>query len=72
MGGEGVQRDLGRNEARIDMLERDLRELKDDVRAIRDAVIGVRSGWRVLALVTSASAAVGGVAAKVWSFFESQ
>jgi len=60
-----AEHELGRLEARIDAFEKDLDEIKADVRQTRDAVISVKGGWRIIVLMTSVSAAVGAIGAKL-------
>lgn len=43
---EELHRDVGRHEAQIDGLRRDMVEVKHCVREIRDTLIEARGGWR--------------------------
>lgn len=43
-----VQRDLGNMEAQLATLNREMKELKDDVRKIREDFAHVKGGWRML------------------------
>ncbi len=59
------EREFGRLEARLDAVEEDLKELRRDVREIRDSLATVRGGWRLLALLVGASASLGALASKL-------
>ncbi len=43
----------------------DLHEIKEDVRAIRQTLAEARGGWKLILAVGSASAVLGGLAAKL-------
>ena len=60
-----TERELGQLAARMDAFEKDLDEIKSDVRQTRDAVISVKGGWRTIAVLVSVSAAVGAAGAKL-------
>ena len=66
-----IEKELGRLEGRMDSVEKDLVEIKNDVRQIRDAALSVKGGWRTIVLLASVSAAVGGLAAKLAPIFQS-
>ncbi|CAN5210012.1 hypothetical protein BH10PSE7_BH10PSE7_03770 [soil metagenome] len=55
----GFDRDIGEFRARITVLESEMAALRADVREIRDAILTVRGGWKVLALVIGLSASLG-------------
>ena len=59
------EREFGRLEARLDAVEDDLKELRRDVREIRDSLATVRGGWRLLAMLVGASASLGAFASKL-------
>lgn len=61
---QDVQRDLGRHDARLDAMERDLQEMKDQLTKMVDQMTEInttlstaRGGWRTLMLVGGAGAA---------------
>ena len=56
---KGFERDIGEFRARITALETEMAALRADVREIRDAILTVRGGWKVLALVIGVSASLG-------------
>lgn len=64
MSDEEVQRDLGRMEAQISSMCHKLDALETEVRVISSTLSEARGGWRILMLVSGASAAVGGLIAK--------
>ncbi len=42
------ERELGNLEARMQNVESELHGIRQDVREIRDALVGVKGGWRTL------------------------
>jgi hypothetical protein len=62
---ESIERDLGELHARMGAVETDMREMRADVREIRDAVTGFRGGWKALTLLMGVAASVGALAAKI-------
>ena len=64
-----IERELGRVQARMNAVEKDLDQIKTDLRQIRDVVISVKGGWRMILLMTSISAAIGAAGAKILTFF---
>ena len=58
-------REIGELRARMAAIETDLHDMRRDVREIRDALVGLRGGWRVLSLVVAISASLGAAASKV-------
>ncbi len=59
-----LDRDVGALEARVEAVEGELRDLKRDMREIRDAIVTVRGGWKLLTLVVAISASLGAALAK--------
>ena len=64
-----LHRDLGILEAQVATLNREMREVKNDLRIIRDLLSQARGGWRTLAFVCGLSATVGGLLAKFLGHF---
>lgn len=78
-----MQRDLGKHDAQIDALEtrietldKDLREMREDMRrifekleTINNTLSEAKGGWKTLMLVGGLSAAVGGIVVKLASLF---
>ena len=60
-----IERDVGALEARMEAVEQEVHAMRRDVREIRDAVVTVRGGWKVLTLVIGLSASLGAVLGKV-------
>lgn len=52
-------RDIGELRARIAAVETEVIGLRRDVREIRDALIGLRGGWRLLTVLIAVSASLG-------------
>jgi hypothetical protein len=65
---QNLHRDMGDLRARVLAVEGNLRELKTDVREIRDTLATFRGGWRALALIVAASASLGAVVSKIAPF----
>lgn len=71
---EDLQRNLGKHEAQIEALDRDIREMREDMRrifekleAINETLSEAKGGWKTLMWVAGASAALGGVVVKLIS-----
>ena len=60
-----MERDIGDLRARMAAVEVELHELRQDVREIRDTVVGFRGGWKAVSLLIGISATVGALAGKV-------
>ncbi len=56
-----VERELGGLQARMETVEQELHAIRGDVREIRDALVGAKSGWMVLVVVLSVAATLGGL-----------
>jgi len=70
-----LQRDLGKHDAQIEALERDMQEMKADLRRmfskldqISETLSEAKGGWRTLMWVAGCSAAAGGLIAKFLPF----
>jgi chromosome condensin MukBEF ATPase and DNA-binding subunit MukB len=59
-----IDREVGHLEARMDSVETEIRALRHDVRDIRDAIVSVKGGWRMLVLTVSIATAFGAFAGK--------
>ena len=65
-----TERELGELSARVTAIERDMRGMRSDVREIRDALLTLRGGKRVLLIVIGAAASLGaGIATLLPSLF---
>ena len=58
---QGLNREVGELRVRLLAVEDEMRILRSDVREIRDALVSIRGGWKILASVLAASAALGGL-----------
>lgn len=70
-----LQRDLGKHDAQIEALERDMKEMKADLRRVFDKLEQInttlseaKGGWRTLMWVSGCSAAAGGLIVKFLPF----
>lgn len=59
-----IERELGNLEARMQTVESELHAIRSDVREIRDALVGLKGGWRTLTLVIGLAATMGAVLGK--------
>lgn len=62
-------REYGRLEARVDHLEGMVRDMSEDIRAMRDILEQSKGGWRVMVFLGSAAATAGGLVAWVVQHF---
>jgi chromosome condensin MukBEF ATPase and DNA-binding subunit MukB len=54
-----IERELGNLEARMQTVENELQAIRMDVREIRDALVGVKGGWRTLTIIIGVAASAG-------------
>ncbi len=59
-----IEREVGNLEARMATVENEIRALRQDVREIRDALVGVKGGWSMLMLAITLATACGAFAGK--------
>jgi|TARA_R100000455_G_C6262320_1_gene117620 chromosome condensin MukBEF ATPase and DNA-binding subunit MukB len=57
-----IDREIGEVSARLTALERDMAELRDDIKWMRDQVQQSKGGWRTIAFLISASGILGAFA----------
>lgn len=50
------------HEVRLDHIERDIKEMKDDIRAMREILSEARGSWRTLVMIGGACGTLGAVA----------
>lgn len=62
-------REYGQLEATVAQLEREIHETRKDVRELLTKVNKAEGGWKVFLLIGSACAAIGAVAAKLFTYF---
>lgn len=63
-----LSHEIGRHDAKIESLEREVHALRDDVAEIKRMLSEARGGWRMLLLVGGCSAAVGAGMTKLLSW----
>jgi outer membrane murein-binding lipoprotein Lpp len=56
---QDIAHDMGKHEAQIDHLEREVEALRRDVREIKEILDQANGGWRVIMWVAGASGAAG-------------
>jgi hypothetical protein len=59
-----IEREIGNLEARMQAVEADAQAMRIDVREIRDALVGVKGGWRALMIVIGLAATIGAALGK--------
>jgi hypothetical protein len=57
--GEEMHRDIGRHDAEIEALQREIKELRMEVREISRMLSEARGGWRSLMLIGGVASAIG-------------
>lgn len=62
-----MERDIGRHDAEIEALQREIAELRVEVREISKMLSEARGGWRSLMLVGGAASALGALMSKLLS-----
>jgi hypothetical protein len=56
-----IDREIGELSVRLKTLEREMSEMRDDIRWMRDQVQQTKGGWRTIAFLISASGILGSV-----------
>lgn len=56
-----IDREIASLGTKVDVIERDLSEMKSDIREVRDIVVRAGGGWRALIYVAGAAAFLGGL-----------
>jgi chromosome condensin MukBEF ATPase and DNA-binding subunit MukB len=56
-----IERELGNLEARMQTVESEVQAMRQDVREIRDALVGVKGGWRTLMIVIGLATTLGAI-----------
>jgi chromosome condensin MukBEF ATPase and DNA-binding subunit MukB len=65
------EREMGAVGVKLEALEKDVADMKSDLREIRDALNQAKGGWRVLMMVSGASGAIGAAIVKFLPFLAS-
>jgi len=60
-----VERELGELNAKVERLEEEMREIRMDLRAVREAMVSVTGGWKMLMLFGSLAGMVGAAIGKL-------
>jgi chromosome condensin MukBEF ATPase and DNA-binding subunit MukB len=56
-----VDRELGEMSARLTVLEREMKEIRNDIKWMRDQVQQTKGGWKTVAFLISTSGVAGAV-----------
>lgn len=59
-----LEREIGNLEARMQTVESELHAIRQDVREIRDALVGAKGGWRTLTALVALATALGAAAGR--------
>jgi chromosome condensin MukBEF ATPase and DNA-binding subunit MukB len=65
------EREMGAVGVKLEALEKDVADMKSDLREIRDALNQAKGGWRILMMVSGASGAIGAGIVKFLPFLAS-
>lgn len=72
---DDIQRDLGRHDAQIENLEKDILDMRKDLTKLMEKIDNMnlileqaKGGWKVLMMVGGMSAVLGGIVTKVLAF----
>lgn len=65
---EEVHLKLGEHGAEIANLQRDMSEIKADLKAIRDTLSEAKGGWKTLMLVAGVAGTAGAILSKIFPF----
>jgi len=63
-----LSRDIGRHDAEIEALQKEIAELRQEIKQISKILHEARGGWRTLMLLGGAAGAVGATIAKLAQF----
>lgn len=63
-----IHRDLGRHDAEIETLQKEIAELRQEIKQISKILNEARGGWRTMMLLGGAAGAVGATIAKLAQF----
>ena len=58
----GMEREVGKLEARMETVEMELHAIRADVREIRDALVSAKGGWMLLTAAIALATTVGAIA----------
>jgi len=63
-----IHRDIGRHDAEIETLQKEIAELRHEIKQISKILNEARGGWRTMMLLGGAAGAVGAAFAKLAQF----
>jgi len=63
-----LSRDIGRHDAEIEALQKEIAELRQEIKQISKILNEARGGWRTMMLLGGAAGAVGAAIAKLAQF----
>lgn len=63
-----LSRDIGRHDAEIEALQKEISELRQEIKQISKILNEARGGWRTMMLLGGAAGAVGAAIAKLAQF----
>ena len=63
-----IHRDIGRHDAEIETLQKEIAELRQEIKQISKILNEARGGWRTMMLLCGAAGAVGAAFAKLAQF----
>jgi putative NADH-flavin reductase len=63
-----MQRDIGRHDAEIEALQREIAEMRVELKKITIILSEAKGGWRTLLLVGGAAGTLGAFLVKHWPF----
>ena len=67
----GLEREVGKLEARMETLEAELQGIRSDVREIRDALVSAKAGWVVLSAAIALATTMGAGISSYITYFHS-
>jgi chromosome condensin MukBEF ATPase and DNA-binding subunit MukB len=62
-----IEREVGKLEARMENVEQELQAIREDVRHIRDALVGFKGGWMALTLLVTVATSLGALIGRYWA-----
>lgn len=65
---EVLHRDIGRHDAQIDTLQRQMEQVLDELHQIKETLSEAKGGWRMFMMMGGAGAAFGAGVVKVYMF----
>tara|TARA_B100001059_G_scaffold82120_1_gene80226 strand:+ start:517 stop:726 length:210 start_codon:yes stop_codon:yes gene_type:complete len=63
------EREFGQLEARMETLEREMKEMRADMKYVRDAISTAKGGWTTMAWVIAVSGIAGAIGGKMLAIF---